>query len=269
MLPSSFRKTLILSAITLCTTIASANAQTQLAPSPNHDAHFQRSSQLLGIPTSFCGHVMDLMMHNRIRQQTGRIGTPEIHLPHLTVGTATGDLAICGVHLVTDATDCCGPIFQVTLQNNSNVPIGHFDITIVAALGRITPVSPTAEQTVVRMEPGQQLSVVLQLPVTCLSMGPPHQRCPFETLIVAVDSQDCLMENNELNNVQILPRAGIGVVVEEQPISPQPPLNSVPALPPQNVVPVAPGERNPLNNVDLDMHHADIEPQQSLKLSFR
>lgn len=275
MIPSSFRKTLILSAITLCATITSANAQTQLAPSLQQNASFQRSSQMLGIPTSFCGHVMDLMMHNRIRQQTGRIGTPEIHLPHLTVGTATGDLAICGVHLVTEATDCCGPAFQVTLQNNSIVPIGNFDVAIVGVLGRITPISPMAEQTVARMEPGQQVCITLQLPVTCLSMGPAHQLCPFDTLVVAADSRDCLMENDELNNVQLLPRASIGtVVVLEQPASPQPPPAPAPSVSqsPQFVTPVAPGERNPLDNIDLDnldLQNPDSEPKQSLKLSFR
>lgn len=275
MIPSSFRCTLFPSAIVVCATMTSANAQQQIAPLLQHDANFQRSSQMLGIPTSFCGHVMDLMMHNRIRQQTGQIGTPEIDLPHLTVGAATGDLAICGVHLVAPETDCCGPKFQVTLQNNSQVAIGNFDVTIVAVLGRINPASPTAEQTVARMEPGQQVSVCLQLPITCLTMGPLHQSCPFDTLIVAVDSRDCLMENDEINNVQILSRSAIGnaATIEQTPtplapaaIQPDVVQPDVRQLP-QAVAPVAPGRRNPLDNVDLDQ----LEPgeQQSLKLSFR
>lgn len=268
---STFRHALTLAVLSVCVANHSDAVQAQ-PPNPLQlDANYQRSSMLLGIPTSFCGHVMDLMMHNRIRQQMGRTGTPEIHLPHLSVGSPTGDLALCGIHLVTPETECVGPVFQVTLQNNSTVPIGNFAVTIVGVLGQITPTSPMAEETVPRMEPGQQLCVTLQLPVTCLSMGPAHQRCCFDTLVVAVDSQDCLIENNELNNIQIVPRTSIGhVVVTEQQGQPQPPA-SVPLAPatggPEGVAPMAPGERNPLDNVDLD--HPDRDQKQSLRLSFR
>lgn len=267
-----FRHALTLAVLTVvCVASKSNTSQAQLPASLHQNTQYQRSSLLLGIPTSFCGHVMDLMMHNRMRQQTGRVGTPEIRLPHLSVGSPTGDLVLCGVHLVSAETDCAGPVFQLTLQNNSTVPIGNFDVTIVGVLGRITPTSPMAEETVDRMEPGQQRCVTLQLPVTCLAMGPVHQRCSFDTLVVAVDSRDCLIENDELNNVQILPRHNIGPMVVAEQNDQSQPSSSVPLAPvnavPDGGAPMAPGERNPLDNVDLD--HPDRDQKQSLKLSFR
>jgi hypothetical protein len=50
----------------------------------------------------------------------------------------------------------------------------------------------------------------LQLPATSMSMSSGGQSVsPFETLVVAIDSFDELIEINELNNVQILKRADI------------------------------------------------------------
>lgn len=255
--------------LAMVATCAAATVQAQLPvsglPSPiPQDPVFHRSGQLLGLPTSDCRHVIDMMMQHRIRQQTGQIGTPSIRLPHLTVDSPAGDLALCGVHEVTPATGCAGPVLQVTLQNNSVVPIGNFWVTIVGVLGRIDPASPTAEHRVDRMEPGQQLCVTLQLPVTCMNLGPVLQRCPFDTLVVAVDSRDCLLENNEVNNLQVLPRQSIPSVVQPVPqeISEGTPPAQIPVAP---AAPVAPGDRDPLQNSDLDQQ----DPSRPLDLQLR
>jgi hypothetical protein len=58
------------------------NVQQYLQP---ENGNYLRTSQVLGIPTSHCGNVIELMMKNRMREQMGTNGREEMYLPHLTV----------------------------------------------------------------------------------------------------------------------------------------------------------------------------------------
>ncbi|MDG1897806.1 MAG: hypothetical protein P8J37_23145 [Fuerstiella sp.] len=215
-----------------------------------------RTSQVLGIPTSYCGHVINLLMTNRMRQSFGNSGslTAPTYAPHLLGGQAPSDLELLCVHLVCDGDTVKGPVFQISMKNNSTVPIGDFRISVVGVLGRIHMHSPTATITVPTIEAGCETQVQVQLPVTCMSMRIHGQPSPFDTLIVAVDSFDEWLECNELNNVQILTRADVPVLVVA-PAAPPVAVESVPVQPaPEAAVPQTPQEQapSPLDNIDLD-----------------
>ena len=234
------------------------------------NGEFIRTNQVLGIPSSWCGHVIDLMMRNQMRRQlgTGQYGG-QVHLPHLSVGVKPGDLELLGVHLVCDGDACKGPTFQICMRNNSHVPIGNFKVSVVGVLGQICPHNPTADICIPRIEPCQDLQVTLQLPVTCMTMGPHSCAAPFDTVVVAVDSHDDLLECNELNNVLIVKRCDLTLVVEApvaaapaqgpasagpQAVGPQQaaPQQAGPTAP-QQLAPRNPGQApSPLDNIDVD-----------------
>ncbi|MEZ6125870.1 MAG: hypothetical protein R3C49_22310 [Planctomycetaceae bacterium] len=225
-------------------------------------------NQLLGIPSSYCGHVIDLLMHNRLRQQAGQTGDADVQLPYLTAGLKPGDLELLCVHLVRDGDACQGPVFQIGMKNNSTVPIGNFKVSVVGVLGQIQMHSPSQTVTIDRMEACQELQIQMQLPLTCMTMGVVGQQCPFDTVVVAVDSCDYLLECNELNNVQILRRGEIAPIVVQTvttestavaPAAPQSPsiADAVPA--PSAPVPAAPSAPSapepddaPLQDIDVD-----------------
>lgn len=216
--------------------------QTFMQPDNLHEL---RQSEVLGIPTSSCHNVIDLMMTNRMRQQSNQPGTPEIHLPHLTVGTKTGDLELICVNLVCDGDHRKGPVFQIGMHNNSSVPIGNFRVSLVGIRGQIHVHSPTTTITIDRMECGEQKHIQVQLPVTCMSLPCAGGPTAFDSLVVAVDSCDELVECDELNNVQILKRCDIDLLAAE----PAAPAESIPDPTPDMV---APEESYPLENLDLD-----------------
>ena len=231
-----------------------------------------RNSQVLGIPTSYCGHVIDLLATNRMRRQTGYYGESEVQLPHLTVGMKPGDLELLCVHLVCDGDACTGPIFEIRMKNNSCVPIGNFKVSVVGVQCQIHVHSPSATICIPRMEAGEETQIQVQLPATCMYMGPVGQHAVFDTLIVALDSYDELLECDELNNVQILKRAEIGLLVVEMPApaefvesvpATRAPVDVAPAVPtpefPQDTVP------SPLDGLDLD----NLDLNQSQNLRFR
>ncbi|MCP4507749.1 MAG: hypothetical protein GY826_15330 [Fuerstiella sp.] len=227
-----------------------------------------RASQDPGIPTSHCGHVINLLMTNRMRQSFGNAGNvaAPAYAPYLRAGQSPGDLQLLCVHLVCDGDAAKGPVFQISLKNNSNVPIGNFRISVVGVLGRIHMHSPTATITVPRMEAGCETQLQVQLPVTCMSLGISGQLVPFDTLIVAVDSFDEWLECDELNNVQILKRAEIPLLVVAT-VAPPVAAETVPVQPaPEAAVPSAPQEKapSPLDNIDLD----DLVPDEAEKAGF-
>lgn len=210
-----------------------------------------RSHQVLGIPTSHCGHVIDLMMKNQMRSRLRTNGTEQLHLPHLTVGLQPGDLELLCIHLVCDGDAHQGPIFQIGMKNNSRVPIGNFRVSLVGVLCQIHPHSPSATVCIPRMEAGEETQIQIQLPVNCMSMGPLHQQAEFDTVIVALDSHDELLECDELNNVQILKRTEVSLLGTQQiQVQPVPQTQVAPAPVP---TPPAPEEApSPLDGIDLD-----------------
>ncbi|MEQ9410646.1 MAG: hypothetical protein RIK87_23115 [Fuerstiella sp.] len=246
--------------------VVANNGPVRSALQPVNSDHL-RTSQVLGIPTSHCGHVIDLLMHNRMRQQFGQpqIDGSDFHAPHLSTGIRLGDLELLCVHLVSPGDPHQGPIFQVSMRNNSEIPIGNFRISLVAVLGQIHVHSPTATTCVPRMEVGEETQIQVQLPVDCLTLGRQGQTAEFDTLIVAIDSFDELLECDELNNVQILTRSEIPRLVAtpapvvtdgppaQQAPSPQAPAEG-PAEVPATIAPTVPDkkESSPLEGIDLD-----------------
>jgi hypothetical protein len=77
-----------------------------------------RIGQVLGVPTSFCGHVINMLMINQMRQQNGTTGAdfpPGLQFfPGTTV--TPGDIELLGVHLVADGNPQQGPVFQLTIR---------------------------------------------------------------------------------------------------------------------------------------------------------
>jgi len=193
-----------------------------------------RTSQILGVPESHCGHVIDLLIRNRMRQQSGAVGAelaPGLLLSRPPSSNQIGDLELVDVHLVTDGNPGCGPVIQVTVLNNSAIAVGNFQISIVGVLGQIHAHCPTARGTVTQIPAGAIAPFQLQLPAAAMTLGFQGQpTAPFDTIVVAIDSFDELMEANELNNVRIIRR------VELLPLAP-PPVVEVAA---PAVVPAAP-----------------------------
>jgi hypothetical protein len=221
-----------------------------------------RNSQVLGIPTSHCGHVIDLLAINRMRRHTGYVGDSEVLLPHLTAGLKPGDLELLCVKLVYEGDECAGPIFQIGMKNNSCVPIGNFKVTIVGVLCQIHVHSPTANVCIPRMEAGEETHIQVQLPATCMCMGPMGQQAAFDTLIVALDSYDDLLECNELNNVQILKRSEICLLTVAAP-APTDVVETSPTVP-QTPAPEAPQEKAPSPLDGLDLDKLDLDQAQNL-----
>lgn len=216
-----------------------------------------RQSMAMGIPTSNCHNVIHLMMTNRMRQRANQIGTPEIYLPHMTVGTKIGDLKLTCVNLVRDGDHCHGPVFQIGMRNNSAVPIGNFQVSLVGILGQIHIHSPTTTITIDCMDCGEEKHIQMQLPMTCMRA--------FDSLVVAVDSCDELLECDELNNIQILKRCEIKLLVTET--TAVAPVEIAPLPNPNPVVttPKIPRPPSPLDGLNFD----NLDSSDAKNLLFR
>lgn len=274
------RKQQLTAICVLLTSVALPSVQAQSQPAPGapqvrqflqpSNVNDVRRNQILGIVNSDCSHVMSLMMQNNMRSKLGTNGTEQLHLPHLTTGLQPGDLQLLNVNLVSGGSPDCGPIFQIGMKNCSNVPIGNFHVSMVGVLGRIQPFSPSATIRIPRMEAGEETQIQIQLPASCMCMGPLNQQAQFDCVVVALDSFDCLLECDELNNVQILKRAEIGLLVaqapqpevQQQPVTPVAPAPIAPSLPDRN--------QDPLDNIDVDKlvpQGQDQTDAQSLQLT--
>ena len=147
--------------------------------------------------------------------ETGWIPPPPVAIA-LPGQPAPGDLELVDVAMITDATDELGPLYQVTIRNAGEVTAEQFRVSMVAVLGEITEDSPSVTLNVDRLAPGESATLQVQLPGAVLAMGPEGETAvPFDTLVVAVDSFDELVEGNELNNVATLKRAEITIVQVE------------------------------------------------------
>lgn len=264
----SRKSTQVLFALSIAVTATSAvMAQENAAVLPqsgpvslaaNNDFH--RTSQVLGVPSSYCGHVIDLMMRTRMLQQAGQCGhVGEVFMPHLSVGLKPGDLELLGVHLVCDGDATKGPVFEVAMRNNSNVPVGNFRVSLVGVHGRINVHSPSTTICVPRIEACQESRVQIQLPITCMTMC----QGGFDTLVVALDSFDDLIECNEVNNLLIVPRCDVALHVQQTvvpgapaatpvaPATPAPPAPGIQSAPVESA-PTSPQDKSPLDDIDVD-----------------
>ena len=169
----------------------------------NTSSELDRLGQVLGIPSWDCRHVIDLMIKNRWRRNMGIhdfAGNSLVMVPPVLVPLTPGDLNLQSVHLAANQDATQGSVFQLTIHNNSQVPVGNFRVTLVAVLGTIQVHSPCVTTCIHHIDAGAVATVEMQLPA-----------CAFDTLVAAVDSLDELLECDELNNVHILSRSSISV----------------------------------------------------------
>ena len=179
--------------------------QATVLPEQSYISSNNLVSQVLGVPSSFCGHVIDRLMENQMRQHFGDRGYntgPAIPLPGMSAPLQTSDVQLQSVQLISDTSGVQGPVFLMTLQNHSSIPVGDFRMTLVAVTGTIQVFSPSVTGSVQRVDAGAVVQFQLQLPV-----------CNFDTLVVSIDSFDELLECDEQNNVQILSRSDIPLIV--------------------------------------------------------
>jgi hypothetical protein len=177
-----------------------------------------------------CSHVIGLLMRHCLGNGSidpcvkNRFTNP--YLFHATwmpppalgpfpAGFGPGDLELLGVGVLHDATPELGPIYQVTFRNNSRVAVSDFRLSLVAVLGQIDESSPIMTVDVPKVAPGATATIEVKMPVTVMALGPQGQTVPFDTLVVALDSFDELIENNELNNMAILKRVDVKEIVVE------------------------------------------------------
>ena len=214
-----------------------------------------------------CGHVIQLLMANKFRQNTYQNGTELA--PGLMLGSPwqqnIGDLELLGVHCDGTVDPRNGPVFEVTLRNNSQETLEHVVLSAVAVLGQIHDQSPTSVVSIRQIDAAETISIRIQLPASSMVMGPvgsPVQ--PFETLVVAVDSFDELIESNELNNVSILQRGEIQLIPvaalapAASSANPQLALPSQPSSIPAIAAPEEAKPTSPLDAIDPDKLGEDM-----------
>jgi hypothetical protein len=248
---------------TCCAQVPAVQSQ-GLAPA----VELQDSGQVLGIPSTDCMHVIEQLHMNRFLQNAGLRGVeggPGIMVPGLSLPIQPGDIELQGVQMISEGDGVTGPAYVLTLQNHSEIPVGDFRITLVAVQGRIHPSSPSVTALVKRMEVGAVAQFQVQLPASGMQMSNGMgQLAPFDTLVVAVDSFDQLMERDELNNVRILVRTAIPAVVAavpaaqpavtveggatQQPVQTNP-AEATPTTPESNPTEQSP---SPLDQIDVD-----------------
>ncbi len=222
-----------------------------------------RTSQVLGVPESHCGHVIDLLIHNRVRQQSGAVGAElasGLLLSQPPSGNQFGDLELVDVLLVTDGGPGIGPVIQVTVRNTSDISVGSFQISIVGVLGQIHAHCPTARGTVTQIPAGEVASFQLQLPASAMAMGfQGEPTASFDTIVVAIDSFDELMEANELNNVRIIRRGELPLLtpalvaeVVTTTMTPSTPVPSAHATPADTAIPSPDQPTSPLDGIKFE-----------------
>lgn len=222
-----------------------------------------QTSQILGVPEVHCGHVIDLLIRNHMRQQSGAVGAelaPGRLLSRPPSGHQFGDPELVDVHPVTDGGWGIGPVIQVTVRNTSAISVGSFQISIVGILGQIHGHCPTARGTVTQIPAGSIASFQLQLPASAMVMGFQGQpTAPFDTVVVAIDSFDELMEANELNNVRIIRRGELPLLtpapvaeVVTTTVTPNAPVTGTPTTPADTATPSPTEPASPLDGIKFE-----------------
>lgn len=175
------------------------------------------TSQLL-YGGSTCDHVIQLVHLHGVNNSVC-LASSHSMLQHSPLGAMMipvgeiGDLEVINVAHVLHDDAACGPKIAVTVQNQSIRQVCNFHISAVAVLGRICPTSPNATVCVEKLEPGEALEVMVQLPIEALAMGNRNgQVIGFQRLVVAIDSYDEFVETNEANNVKAYDLSTLPVV---------------------------------------------------------
>ncbi len=135
-----------------------------------------------------------------------------IGFPHPFIAPPVGDLELVSVGMVADGLADKGPIYRISLKNNSTLAARHFRVSLIATLGEIARMSPVVTMNIDELAAGTVGHIDVQLPHGVMTLGPQGQPGPFTTLIAAIDSFDELMETDELNNVATFTRGEIAVI---------------------------------------------------------
>lgn len=166
---------------------------------------------LHGGPTA--DHVINLMLRHGVNNNQNYGGQLAHHSPFgpmLIPHAELGDLELVQIALCENVDPACGPKFAVTVRNNSTRDVCGFRISLVALLGRIHPMAPTAVVKVDKLCAGAVAEFHVQLPMECLAMGNRNgQVIGFQRLVVAIDSFDQFVECNECNNIKVFARTAI------------------------------------------------------------
>jgi len=214
------------------------------------------SSQITLCQEFHCEYVIDLLFRNQFRQQSGAIGAelaPGLILSAPPSGNDPGDLELLNVALLSDGSSTQGPIVEVIVRNNSAIAVDNFQISVVGVVGQMHAQCPTVRGLVSCIAAGSVGQFQMQLPVTGISHGSHGQQpAPFETLVVAIDSFDELLEANELNNVRIIRRAELittagppMTMAQGIPVAP----NGLASLPADMAIPSTPPLLSPLDSL--------------------
>ena len=155
-------------------------------------------------------------------------------LPFAPIPAPFGDLELLSVGMISDAADQAGPMYRITIRNNSPLPSHHFEVSLIAVLGELNRSSPVATAHIDRIGANAVGHIDIQLPHGVMAMGPAGSASPFQTLIAAIDSFDEMAETTEENNVMTLSRVGISVVEVATTTT-----TAAPAAPAAAVAPVA------------------------------
>lgn len=228
-----------------------------------------------------CRHVIDMLIRHSVGNrsydpcikhrcpdpmwaQVGWIPAPVFVAP---VGApAMGDLELVEVGMVSDASPEQGPLYQVTVRNVGSTDAEHFRVSLVAVLGEIAEDSPSVTINVDRIAAGETATLQVQMPVGVMSLGAQGAAAaPFDTLVVAIDSFDELVESNELNNMATLKRAEVqliqvGVTATTEaaaPVEQTPASGDAPTAP--QTTPTAPEGEAPKDNGGLDLEDLGLD----------
>lgn len=184
-----------------------------------------------------CGHVIRLLHRGLMLEEFGQAQAHAGTVAFGPFGQAAiveqklGDLQLLAVNLAAEIAPNVGPRILVTIQNNSEQTLRRFSITAVAVLGRIDIGSPTVTTRVPQIGPGETMAIEMQLPATSLAMTPDGENlASFDTVVVALDSFDEFLEQDELNNLAILRRSEM-IVATAAPAVEAAPAEAIPSTP--------------------------------------
>ena len=176
-----------------------------------------------------CHHVINLLVRSSMFSRAGIqsnappswsevrwVAGTHGHRP-VVVEHALGDMELLNIDMISDAVPEHGPVYQVTFRNNSRNHVKRFRVSVVAVLGEISSMSPATTVNVPELAAGATGTIQVELPACCMTMGIAGHLAPFDTVVVAIDSFDELIESNELNNIATLKRGEIGLLVVAAP----------------------------------------------------
>ena len=234
-----------------------------------------------------CTHVINLLARKYDHERFGGgIIKPAPIVHHGPYGDhivqpQLSDLELVSVCLANPGDADHAPTYAITIANHGSVDICHFKVSAVAALCKIHNYCPTTTIKIDKICPGESICVEVAMPFASLAMGDCNHSQEFDTLIVAIDAFDQIVECNELNNILILKRTAITVVeaktetqVEETTVEST---ETVPAAPSvgenvQTPAPSAPApdqkKASPLDSIDLDNLDLSGESEATGLLSF-